>query len=66
MKRVASVFATEHNKHLKSDRDGHNEFNEKLLEEYAMMETQKVRICHLGFLGTWRAKHLFQTLPISL
>ena len=42
LKRVASVFATEHNKNAKSEKDVHSVFDEKVLEEYESMEVTKV------------------------
>eukprot|EP00794_Sanderia_malayensis_P006139 gene6139-6845_t len=41
LKRVASVFASDHTKTLRSERDTGNEFTEKILQEYAMIEKPK-------------------------
>ena len=42
LKRVASVFANEQSKNMKSDKDISQDFNESTLEEYAISEVQKV------------------------
>ena len=46
LKRVASVFANEQNRTIKSERDIAQNFDENTLEQYALVDAQKVNMCY--------------------
>ena len=45
LKRVASVFADAQNRSSKNDKGALAEFDETTLEEYAAIDSPKVRVC---------------------